>query len=198
MQKSAICREKKVSDEIGDSGYSRRKERSIIFHRRSTEMLSRIIAALFVILLITQVRPSRADAFTYTFVAGSAGQLSFESPTILTADTIVPSSSVVTNIADLASFEINPIVGQCEGTVGPGVSCAGIVFSNSDGFFIFFDVPLNAMGVFGSDDETLTISQTPDDLSAVPEPATIAFLTIGMAISALALRSRTIRSFPTV
>jgi hypothetical protein len=161
-------------------------------------MFPRIIPIIFIALLMAQVRPSRADTFTYTFVAGSAGQLSFQSPIILTADTILPSSSVTTNIADLATFEIDPIDGECNGNIGQGVSCAGILFSNNDGFFIFFDVPLNTAGVFGSDGETLTITQTPDDLSAVPEAATVTFLALGTAIATFALRSRSIRSYPTI
>jgi hypothetical protein len=160
-------------------------------------MFSRIVPLFFIAFLLAQVRPSQADTFTYTFVAGSAGQLSFQSPIILTTDTIFPSSSVTTNIANLATFEINPVDGECNGNIGPGVSCAGILFSNNDGFLIFFNVPLNTAGVFGSDGETLTISQAPGDLSAVPEPATVIFLALGSAIATLALRSKTIRSYPT-
>jgi hypothetical protein len=153
-------------------------------------MLSRILSAIFTVFLVAQVRPSRADTFTYTFVAGSAGQLSFESPAILTADTILASSQVVTNIVDLASFEINPADGKCNGNTEQGVSCAGIVFSNNNGFFIFFNVPLNTTGIFGSDGETLTIAQTPGGLSPVPEPSTVALAAIGIAILALSLRSK--------
>jgi len=61
-------------------------------------MLSRIFA-VFTALLFALGGISRADTFTYTFVAGCAGQLSFESPDILTADTILSSSDFLTNIA---------------------------------------------------------------------------------------------------
>jgi hypothetical protein len=156
-------------------------------------MFSRIAAVLFTAFLFAQARSSRAETFTYTFVAGSAGQLSFQSPSILDVDTILPSSSVVTNIANLASFEINPTAGECNGNDGQGVSCAGIVFSNSDGFFIFFLVPLNTTGVFGSDGETLTISQTPSDLSPVPEPTSMTLFALGMLVGAAAQPRVTLR-----
>jgi hypothetical protein len=153
-------------------------------------MLSRILTFFVAALLSTQVLCARADTFTYTFVAGSAGQLSFESPTLLTTDTTLPASSVVTDIANLASFEINPTVNECHGNTGVGVSCAGIVFSNNDGFFIFFGTPLTTTGVFGSDGETLTIAETAGP-SAVPEPSTITMIGVGMTVAALvALRPR--------
>jgi hypothetical protein len=147
-------------------------------------MLSRILTFFVAALLSTQSLCAWADTFTYTFVAGSAGQLSFESPTLLTTDTTLPASSVVTDIANLASFEINPTVNECNGNTGTGVSCAGIVFSNNAGFFIFFGTPLTTIGTFGSDDETLTIAETAGP-SAVPEPSTITMIGIGMTVVAL-------------
>jgi hypothetical protein len=154
-------------------------------------MLSRILTFFVAVLLSTQVLCARGDTFTYTFLAGSAGQLSFGSPTLLTTDTTLPASSVVTDIANLASFEINPTVNECNGNTGMGVSCAGIVFSNNDGFFIFFGAPLTTTGVFGSDDETLTIAETAGP-SAVPEPSNVTMIGIGMTVVVLvcALRRR--------
>jgi len=53
------------------------------------------------------------ESTLHSFVAGSAGQLSFESPDTLPVDTILPFSDVVTNIANLASSEINSTAGDC-------------------------------------------------------------------------------------
>jgi hypothetical protein len=80
------------------------------------------------------------------------------------------------------------------GNSGQGVSCAGIFFSNSDGFFIFFNVPLNMIGVFGSDGEALTISKTPGGLPPVPEPAPITSLAFGIVVAVLALYPRSVRA----
>jgi hypothetical protein len=145
---------------------------------------SRILIFFVATVLSMQVLGARADSFTYTFVAGSAGQLSFESPTILTTDTVLPASSVVTNIADLASFEINPTGNTCDGITVAGVSCAGIVFTDSSGFFISFSTPLTMTGVYGSGDETLSISES-EGASPVPEPSNITMTGVGMAMVAL-------------
>jgi hypothetical protein len=155
-------------------------------------MLSRILTFFIAAVLSTQLFCARADTFTYTFVAGSAGQLSFQSATLLTADTSLPASSVITDIANLASFEINPTANKCNGMTETGDSCAGIVFSDESGFFIFFDTPLTTTGVFGSDGETLTISETPGEPSTVSEPSNITMIAIGMTVVALvyALKSK--------
>ena len=148
-------------------------------------MISRILTFFVACLLSTQLFSARADTFTYTFIAGSAGQVSFQSPTLLTADTILPASSVVTDIAKLASFEVDPTVNECGGLTESGDSCAGIVFSTGSGFFIFFETPLTTTGVFGPGGDTLTISETVDAPSSVPEPSNLTTIAIGIAFGAL-------------
>lgn len=148
-------------------------------------MRPRMSVILSVLVLAISAVASHADTFTYSFT-GLGVTFSFEESALLTTDTVIPASEVTSDIPDLVSVEVDPLVSGCGGTTPSPGACVGYTTTLLGGV-TGFDDTFTAPGTYTSTDgdSTLTITE-----SAVPEPATWSLLGLGATAFAGTLRRR--------
>ena len=140
---------------------------------RSLKLLS---AALLVISVA-----AHADTFTYSF-ASSLFQVSWEEPSIVTNDAVIPASSLLTNnTPSLLSVEINPTQVTCGGNILPIDGEVSCIFFNQPavGNGYFFSSAFTSAGSYSNGDNILIITQNTGS-SPVPEPSTLLLLATGI------------------
>ena len=122
------------------------------------------------------------DTISYNF-SGTLFNVSFTEPSVLTTDTIIPASSLLTNnTPDLVSVEINPNSFFCGGIFVPIPDASSCIFFNEPTTFsgYYFSSELTSLGTYVTGNQVLRITQTTAGSSAAPEPSTLALLGIGI------------------
>lgn len=125
---------------------------------------------------------AHGDTVSYNF-SGTLFNLSFTEPSILTTDTIIPASSLLTNnTPDLVSVELNPNSFICGGIFLPVPDASSCIFFNEPTTFsgYYFSPELTSLGTYVTGNQVLTITQTPAGSAATPEPSTLALLGTGI------------------
>ena len=125
---------------------------------------------------------SHGDTISYNF-SGTLFNVSFTEPSVLTTDTIIPASSLLTNnTPDLVSVEINPNSFFCGGIFVPIPDASSCIFFSqpTQGSGYFFASELTSLGTYVSGNQVLRITQTTAGSSAAPEPSTLALLGTGI------------------
>jgi|ERR1700722_8885873 len=135
---------------------------------------------------------AHGDTISYNF-SGSLFSVSFTEPSVLTTDTIIPASSLLTNnTPDLVSVEINPNSFVCGGIFFPIPGASSCIFFSqpTQGAGYFFSSELTSLGTYVTGNQVLRITQTTAGSSAVPEPSSLLLLFTGLSGALVRLVAR--------